>query len=95
LAIPPAAAVLAMVLRDAYATPGIRSSWEAVLRPAFSAGCAFLVVLSWPAVAAVDHALGRRVECAAGLHHAFPAIADLSPVCRHCRGGLQRTLQRN
>ena len=40
LAIPVVAMVVALVLRDAYATPVIRLQWEPVLRPALGAGCA-------------------------------------------------------
>lgn len=47
LAIPVAAALAAMVLRDAYATPGIKSRCEAALRrPVLGAACALLVDLS-------------------------------------------------
>lgn len=81
LAIPAAAALLAMVLRDAYATPGIRSRWEAVLRPA---------VLAGPPV--VDRAVGRRLEYPAGLHLADGVSAGGRSAARRGRTAVLATI---
>jgi hypothetical protein len=73
LAIPVVATVLALVLRDAYATPGIRLRWEAALRPALGAACALLVSTSWLVL------LGSLLSIltVAPLRLMFPPAADL------------------
>jgi hypothetical protein len=78
LTIPVAVALAAMVLRDAYAA-GIRSCWEAVLRPVLGVGCAFLVVLSWPAVPLWIVLWGGALSIllVSTLRIAFPPAADL------------------
>jgi hypothetical protein len=65
--------ILALVLRDAYATPGIRLRWETVLRPALGVACALLLSLSWLVL------LGSIVTIlvAAPLRLMFPPAGDL------------------
>ena len=50
LAIPVIVTLFALILRDAYATPGVLLPWECVLRPVLGAGCALSVSISQSAV---------------------------------------------
>jgi hypothetical protein len=79
LAIPVAAVLLAMVLRDAYAAPGSRPRWEAALRPVLGAGCAFLIDLSWRTVPLwiVLWGGGLSIVLVSTLRMAFPPVASL------------------
>jgi hypothetical protein len=78
LAMPVGAALLAMVLRDAYAPPGIKSRWEAGLRPVLGAACAFVVDLSWRAPMGIVLWGGvLSVLVVSPLRMMFPPWADL------------------
>jgi preprotein translocase subunit Sec61beta len=79
LAIPVGLALTVMVLRDAYARPGIRSRWEAVLRPVLGVGCALLVLMSWRAVPLWIVLWGGALSIllVSTLRMAFPPVADL------------------
>jgi len=84
LAIPAAAAVLGLMLRDAYAKPGHRPGWKTIDGPLFGLGMAFLsgsIVAAGnrdlrlpPAVLIYGGGTGLLLTCA--LRMLFPPVAD-------------------